>query len=75
MPWLKANRISEVTLHCRGTSWKLRPRTIVDASGDAMLAALVNHPWAQTPAQELQRPAYIVGLGDIELARSQEMAR
>ncbi len=63
---VEANRISEVTLHCRGTSWKLRPRTIVDASGDAMLAALANHPWAQTPAQELQRPAYIVGLGDIE---------
>jgi hypothetical protein len=63
---VEANRVSEVTLHCRGTSWKLRPRTIVDASGDALLAALVNHPWAQTPAQELQRPAYIVGLGGIE---------
>ncbi len=60
------NRISEVTLHCRGTTWKLRPRTVVDASGDAMLAAVVHHPWAQTPAQELQRPAYIVGLGGVD---------
>ena len=63
---VEANRINEVTLHCRGTSWKLRPRSMVDASGDAVLAALANHPWEQTPAQELQRPAYIVGLGDIE---------
>lgn len=63
---VEGDRISEVTLHCRGTSWKLRPRTVVDASGDAMLAAVVNHPWAQTPAQELQRPAYIVGLGGVD---------
>lgn len=63
---VEANHISEVTLHCRGKSWKLRPSTIVDASGDAMLAALANHPWTQTPAQELQRPAYIVGLGGVE---------
>lgn len=63
---VECHRISEVTLHCRGTSWKLRPRTIVDASGDAMLAVLANQRWAQTPAQELQRPAYIVGLGGIE---------
>ena len=63
---VEGDRVSEVTLHCRGTSWKLRPRTVVDASGDAMLAAVVNHPWAQTPAQELQRPAYIVGLGGVD---------
>ncbi|MDZ4403764.1 FAD-dependent oxidoreductase [Prosthecobacter sp.] len=65
---VEGNRISEVTLHCRGTSWKLRPRTIVDASGDAVLATLANHPWDKTPAQELQRPAYIVGLGEVDAA-------
>jgi FAD-dependent oxidoreductase family protein len=63
-----ANRITEVTLQCRGTTWKLRPRTLVDASGDAMLAALANHPWDKTPPLELQRPAYIVGIGGVDAA-------
>lgn len=60
------NRITEVTLHCRGAAWELRPRSIVDASGDAMLAVLANHPWEATPLKELQRPAYIVGIGNVE---------
>lgn len=57
--------VTEVTLHCRGSSWKLRPRAVVDASGDAMLAVLTNHPWEATPSKELQRPAYIVGIGNV----------
>lgn len=61
-------RVVEVTLQCRATSWKVRPRTVVDASGDAVVAAFANQPWEQTPAHELQRPAYIVGLGDVEAA-------
>jgi hypothetical protein len=61
-------RIVEVTLQCRGTTWKVSPRTLVDASGDAVVAAFANHPWDQTPEHELQRPAYIVGLGDVEAA-------
>lgn len=63
---VNANRIAEVTLQCRGKTWQLQPRTFVDASGDAMLAALAHQPWDQTPALELQRPAYIVGLGDVD---------
>jgi hypothetical protein len=63
-----AQRVAEVTLQCRGTTWTLRPRTVVDASGDAVLAALTNHPWAPTPAHELQRPAYIVGINDVDAA-------
>lgn len=59
------SRVTEVTLHCRGASWKLNPRSIVDASGDAMLAMLADHAWEQTPTQELQRPAYIVGIGNV----------
>lgn len=63
-----AKRVEEVTLQCRGTAWKLNPRTIVDASGDAMLAVLADHAWERTPAQELQRPAYIVGISDVDAA-------
>lgn len=63
---VEGRRAAEVTLQCRGTTWKLRPRTFVDASGDAVLASLTNQLWDRTPAQELQRPAYIVGLGDVD---------
>ncbi|WP_395737827.1 FAD-dependent oxidoreductase [Prosthecobacter sp.] len=60
------DRILEVTLQCRGAVWKVRPRMMVDASGDAVVAALTGHPWEQTPTHELQRPAYIVGIGDVD---------
>lgn len=63
---VEKKRIVEVTLQCRGTVWKLRPRTLVDASGDAVLAVHTNHPWDATPPHELQRPAYIVGLADVD---------
>lgn len=62
---VELNRIAQVSLHCRGASWKLNPRAIVDASGDAMLAVLASHPWEATPSKELQRPAYIVGIGNV----------
>jgi hypothetical protein len=65
---VESRSVAEVTLHCRGTTWKVRPRTIVDASGDAVLAAITNHTWDQTPAKELQRPAYIVGLAEVDAA-------
>ena len=63
---VEEKRLVEVTLQCRGTVWKLHPHTVVDASGDAVLAALANQAWDSTPANELQRPAYIVGLGDVD---------
>ncbi|MBE2285762.1 MAG: FAD-dependent oxidoreductase [Prosthecobacter sp.] len=65
---VESRHVAEVTLHCRGSTWKVRPRTIVDASGDAVLAAITNHAWDQTPAKELQRPAYIVGLAEVDAA-------
>lgn len=62
---VKDGRVAEVTLLCRGKSWQVRPRQVVDASGDAVLAELTGHPWERTPSQELQRPAYIVGLSGV----------
>lgn len=65
---VEERRIAEVTLQCRGTAWTLQPRSLVDASGDAVLAPLAKQPWDSTSANELQRPAYIVGLGDVDAA-------
>ena len=62
---VESGRITEVTLHCRGASWNLHPRSIVDASGDAMLAVLAKHPWEHPPSKEMQRPAYIVGINNV----------
>jgi len=63
---VQQNRVVEITLMCRGKSWNVKPRAIVDASGDAVLAVLTNHTWEDTPSDELQRPAYIVGLGGVK---------
>lgn len=58
-------RVTDLNLFCRGASWTARPHTIVDASGDAVLALLADHPWKQVPSQELQRPAYIIALSGV----------
>ena len=55
-------RVSELTLHCRGSSMLVRPKAVVDASGDAVLASLTGHPFELAPSNELLRPAYCVGL-------------
>lgn len=62
-------RVSEVVLHFRGDELRVRPKAIVDASGDAVLAPLTRHPFELSPSNELLRPAYCVGIagaGDLE---------
>ncbi|MFM7607219.1 MAG: FAD-dependent oxidoreductase, partial [Prosthecobacter sp.] len=59
---VESDRVSEVTLHCRGTSMHVRPKAVVDASGDAVLAALSGHAFELAPSHELLRPAYCVGI-------------
>lgn len=63
---VRQNRAVEATLLCRGKSWNVAPRAIVDASGDAVLAVLTHHAWEAAPSHKLQRPAYIVGIGGVE---------
>lgn len=59
---VESGRVSEVTLHCRGTSMHVRPKAVVDASGDAVLAALSGHAFELAPSHKLLRPAYCVGI-------------
>lgn len=67
-------RVSELTLHCRGSSMLVRPKAIVDASGDAVLAALTEHPFELAPSNELLRPAYCVGLAGAGELKALEIA-
>lgn len=63
-----SGQVADLTLLCRGTSWTVRPRSLVDASGDAVLAVLAGHAYEQTPSQTLQRPSYVVGLSAVAAA-------
>ncbi|MGV3658879.1 MAG: FAD-dependent oxidoreductase [Prosthecobacter sp.] len=56
------DRVVEVGLLCRGTHTTLRPRTVVDASGDAVVAVMTGHPLDTHEGVIFQRPAYIVGI-------------
>jgi len=51
----------------RGTE-KVRASTMVDATGDAALAALLGAPCEQAPPSQLQRPAFIVALAEVDAA-------
>ena len=50
---------------CRGKRGQLEAATLIDATGDAVAAALAALPVEQTPTDKLQRPAYIFGLGGV----------
>lgn len=56
------DRVTEVTLLCRGTSMLVHPRVVVDASGDAVVAVMTGHPLDLQEGIVFQRPAYIVGI-------------
>lgn len=58
----KKDRVAEVRLLCRGTHTTLHPRTVVDASGDAVVAVMAGHPLDAQEGIVFQRPAYIVGI-------------
>ena len=54
-----------VSLHCRGVGEEIRPRVMVDATGDAVLAALRGAPCEMADAARLQRPAFIFAMGGV----------
>jgi hypothetical protein len=47
---------------CRGQRRKLTAKTLIDASGDAVLADLLGAASAMTESSRLQRPAYVFGV-------------
>ncbi len=57
-----------VTLACRGRFQQVRAHAWVDATGDAVLAALRAVPFEMEPADRLQRPAFIFALGGVDAA-------
>ncbi len=52
----------QVAVACRGGEQGIRARAVVDASGDAVFAALAGAETSLTEAARLQRPAYIFGM-------------
>ncbi len=57
-----------VTLACRGRFQHIRAHTWIDATGDAVLAALRHAPFEMEPTERLQRPAFIFALGGVDAA-------
>jgi hypothetical protein len=47
---------------CRGGFFEIEAGAVVDASGDAVAAALLGVPDERAPAERLQRPAYVCGV-------------
>ena len=61
-------RIEAVDLFCRGIRATIEPGAVVDASGDATLAALAGAGTDQASAILLQRPAFIFALHTVDAA-------
>jgi hypothetical protein len=55
-----------VEIACRGRREPVRAAAVVDASGDAVFAAMLGAGTATTEAAKLQRPAYVIGVGGVD---------
>ncbi|MGH8520070.1 MAG: FAD-dependent oxidoreductase [Gammaproteobacteria bacterium] len=62
-----SGRIEAVDVYCRGARATIEPDAVVDASGDATLAALAGAGTDQASATRLQRPAFIFALHTVEV--------
>ena len=61
------NRISEAELITRGSKRRVRARSWVDASGDAVLAVGAGVSFEKAPTHRLQRPAFIFSMHSVEV--------
>jgi len=64
-----------MTFVCRGRAESVRARAVVDATGDAVIAALRGTACEVEPAARLQRPAYIFALGGVESGKLDDDSR
>lgn len=62
---VEGDLVAELSLFCRGSTQNVHPRAVVDASGDAVLAALTAQPFGAAATTEMQRTAYVVALGGV----------
>lgn len=56
----------EIRWSCRGMTGAVRAKAVVDASGDAMMAAFAGDGVEMAGSSRLQRPAYVFGLQAVE---------
>jgi hypothetical protein len=61
-------RVEAVDVYCRGARATIEPGAVVDASGDATLAAQAGAGTEEASADRLQRPAFIFALHTVEVA-------
>jgi hypothetical protein len=64
-----------LTLNCRGKIEQVKAKVMVDATGDAILAALRGAPCEMVDGGRLQRPAYIFALGGVAPQALEDEAR
>ncbi|MGE9269567.1 MAG: FAD-dependent oxidoreductase, partial [Verrucomicrobiales bacterium] len=51
---------------CRGESLEIKARSLIDTSGDAVVAAMLGGADLRAPSERLQRPAYVCGVLGVE---------
>jgi hypothetical protein len=57
--------LAGVQLLCRGRIWEIEARAVVDCTGDAEIAVMAGAAFETAPAEKLQRPAWIFGIGGV----------
>ncbi len=63
---LNRRRLDQIEILCRGSHSQICAPTYVDASGDAVLAEYCGQSCSMVPSSELQRPAFIAALQNVD---------
>jgi hypothetical protein len=63
---LDSTRLDHIETLCRGSCAQVCASTIVDASGDAVLAEYCRQPFDLVPSDQLQRPAFIAAVQNVD---------
>ncbi len=58
-------RLTRLEAICRGVPMHIKPGTVVDCTGDAVVGFLADANFQQTDSAHLQRPAYIFALSQV----------